>query len=160
MSNAILYRMAAGIPGDVSRKDALTAEQRVMGATPLASFGLAGKLDGSTNTILPMSSNASAWGILMRPYPTQSTSTDLGEAAPVAGGIYDLMRRGYMTVKNRAGTPAAGGTVYVRVGGATSEKPLGGFEATDDGGNTEVLTGAAFMGPADDNGNVEICFNI
>jgi hypothetical protein len=159
MSNTILYRMDAGIPGDVSRKDALTAEPRVMGATPLAAFGLAGQLDGSTNTILPMASGASAWGMLMRPYPAQSTTNDLGEAAPEAGKVCDIMRRGYMTVKNLAGTPAAGGTVYVQVV-ATTGKPVGSISAEDDSGNREVLTGAKFMGPADDNGNVEIAYNI
>ena len=159
MSNAYTYRMPAGIPGDVSRVHDLTAEPRVMGATALDEFGLAGQLDSSTNTILPMASNATAWGMLVRPYPAQSTTTALGSAAPEAAKVYDMMRRGYMTVKNTAGTPAAGGTVYVQVVAATG-KPLGSIAAEGDSGLREVLTGAKFMGPADSDGNVEICFNI
>jgi hypothetical protein len=70
------------------------------------------------------------------------------------------MRRGYMTVKLNAGTAALGGVVYVRVGAATTGKPMGGIEAVADSTNTVVVAGASFMSTADASGNVEIAYNI
>jgi len=66
-----------------------------------------------------------------------------------------------MTVKNRAGTPAFGGAVYVRkTASGLDAQPIGGIEAAADGGDCEAVTGAIFMGEADADGNVEIRFNI
>lgn len=159
MSNVFTFRMPNGIPGDISRKDSLTVEPALIGATAAAEFGLAVQLDSSTGTVLPMASNASARGLLVRPYPAQNTTTAQGSAAPVAGAQADVMRRGYMTVKCVAGTPAPGGAVYVQVV-AASGKPVGSISAADDAGNREVLTGCTFMGAADADGNVEISYNI
>ena len=60
----------------------------------------------------------------------------------------------------RAGTPAIGGAVYVRVATPAAGKPIGGIEAAADGANTIAVTGATFMNAGDANGNVEIAYNI
>ncbi|MNJ80038.1 hypothetical protein D3C77_782700 [compost metagenome] len=50
--------------------------------------------------------------------------------------------------------------MYVRVAAAAAGKPIGGIEAAADSTNTVEITTAAFMGPADASGNVEIQYNI
>ncbi len=156
---AYLYRMPSGIPGDVSRKSHSTIESHNM-ATPVAAFGLFVKMDALGN-LAPLASAdtaASVYGLLVRSYPTTSATNDLGAAAPVKG-INDVMVRGYMTVKCNAGTAKKGGVVHVRVGAATTAKPLGGIEAVADGANT-IAVNARFMHEADAQGNVEIAYNI
>ena len=103
-----------------------------------------------------------AYGLLVRPYPTTggAASDPLGTATPPASGIGDVMRRGYMTVKNNAGTPALNGQVYVRVAAAAAGKPIGGIEAAADSTNTIAITGAIFTNAGDAKGNVEIAYNI
>lgn len=156
---AYMYRMPSGIPGDVSRKSHSTIESHNM-ATPVAAFGLFVKMDALGN-LAPLASAdtaASVYGLLVRSYPTTSATNDLGAAAPVKG-INDVMVRGYMTVKCNAGTAKKGGVVHVRVGAATTAKPLGGIEAVADGANT-IAVNARFMHEADAQGNVEIAYNI
>ncbi|WNG67718.1 hypothetical protein [Cupriavidus gilardii] len=164
MSNAILYRMASGIPGDISRQSQATVEPQIFDpALPFPGYGLFGKL--AAGKFVPVASGDTAaviYGLLVRPYPTTggAGSEPLGTATPPTKGVCDVLRRGYMTVKNNAGTPALGGTVYVRVAAAAAGKPIGGIEAAADGTNTVAVTGAIFMNGGDANGNVEISFNI
>ena len=55
--------------------------------------------------------------------------------------VADVLTRGQCTVKCNAGTPTAGGTVYVRVAvGTDTTLPVGGFEAAADSTNTVALT--------------------
>lgn len=156
---AYLYRMPSGIPGDVSRKSHSTIESHHM-QTPVTAFGLFVKMDTSGNLAALVSADtaASVYGLLVRSYPTTSATNELGAAAPVKG-INDVMVRGYMTVKCNAGTAKKGGVVHVRVGAATTAKPLGGIEAVADGANT-IAVNARFMHEADAQGNVEIAYNI
>lgn len=159
-----LYRMPAGIPGDVTRASQSTIEPVVLNsASPFASFGLFGKI--VSNKFVPFGAgdtNGVEYGLLVRPYPTTggSGSDPLGTSTPPTSGIADCLRRGYMTVKLNAGTAAKDGQVYVRVAAAAAGKPIGGIEAAADGSNTVAITTAAFMGAADANGNVEIAYNI
>ncbi|NSX05083.1 structural cement protein Gp24 [Cupriavidus gilardii] len=164
MGNAILYRMPSGIPGDISRQSQATVEPQIFDpALPFPGYGLFGKL--AAGKFVPVASGDTAaviYGLLVRPYPTTggAGSEPLGTATPPTKGVCDVLRRGYMTVKNNAGTPALGGTVYVRVAAAADGKPIGGIEAAADGTNTVAVTGAIFMDGGDANGNVEISFNI
>lgn len=164
MGNAILYRMPSGIPGDISRQSQATVEPQIFDpALPFPGYGLFGKL--AAGKFVPIASGDTAaviYGLLVRPYPTTggAGSEPLGTATPPTKGVCDVLRRGYMTVKNNAGTPALGGTVYVRVAAAAAGKPIGGIEAAADGTNTVAVTGAIFMNGGDANGNVEIAFNI
>lgn len=160
---AFTYRMPSGIPGAVSRESVSTIEAIPSNASlPFAGFGLFGKI--ASGKFVPVGSGdaaAAVYGLLVRAYPAGNTQDGLGTSTPNQGAtIHDVLRRGYMTVKNNAGTPALNGQVYVRVAAAAAGKPIGGIEAAADSTNTIAVTNCIFMGPADANGNVEIAFNI
>ncbi|WP_369826010.1 hypothetical protein [Achromobacter sp. HZ34] len=157
---AYLYRMPSGIPGDISRKENSVVETQILNsAAAFTAYGLVGKMSGGK--FVPFAGGetaADAYGVLARPYPTNSGTDGLGTATPPTSGPGDCMRRGWMTVKlNGGATVAAGGQVYVRVAGAASGKPLGGFEGASDTTNT-VAIAAVFTSAADADGNVEISF--
>lgn len=151
MSNAILKRMPYGIAGDISRQSQATVEAQLFDEkTPFDAFGVAGKIvNGKFVPVSGGEKSTDLYGLLVRPFPTQGQ-----------GEVANIMRRGYMTVKNNAGSAVLGGQVFVRVAKPTAAKPLGGIEAAADGENTVALTGAAFMAAADADGNVEIAYNI
>ena len=161
---AFLYRMPKGIPGSVTRPSVSTIESQVLdGTLPFAGYGLFGKI--ASNKFVPVAASDAAgvvYGVMVRPYPTQgaNASDPLGTAVPATNGIGNVLRRGYITVKNNAGTAALGGAVYIRVAAAAAGKPIGGIEAASDSTNTIVVAGASFMDAADSTGNVEIAFNI
>jgi hypothetical protein len=162
MSNAYLYRMPGGIPGDISRQSQATVESVPFdSANAFSAYGLVGKI--ASGKFIPFAggeADGADYGILVRPYPTASSQDGLGTSTPPTTGFANALRRGYITVKLNAGTAALNGTVYVRVASAGAGKPIGGFEAAADSTNTIVLSKAKFMSAADSNGNVEIAYNI
>lgn len=154
------YKMPSGIAGNLSRpgSPANVIESRLLdAATPPLAFGIPVKL--VSNKLQPIQAGdtaASVAGLLVRTYPTTGNGTDgLGVATPNTTIPGDLMKRGYLNVVcNNASVnpPAANGTVYIRVGNASTGKPIGGIEAAADqsaasaaksGGNTGngTLTG-------------------
>ncbi|AMG44713.2 hypothetical protein AL520_09230 [Achromobacter xylosoxidans] len=160
MMVAYVYRMPSGIPGDVSRKENSVVETQILNASlPFAAYGLVGKM--AAGKFVPFAGGEAAtdaYGVLVRPFPTNSGTDGLGTATPPTSGPGDVLRRGYITIKlNGGATVAAGGQVYVRVAAAASGKPLGGFEGAADSTNT-VAINAIFMSAADADGNVEISF--
>ncbi|CAN0620527.1 conserved protein of unknown function [Burkholderia multivorans] len=161
-SNAIMFRMPSGIPGDVTRPSQSTIEPVPLDPTnPFPAYGLFGKI--VNGKFVPVGAGdvaASVYGLLVRAYPTQSSQDPLGTSTPPTKGIGDALRRGYQTVQLNAGVAAFDGQVYVRVAAAAAGKPIGGIEAAADGMNTIAITGATFMAAADASGNVEIAFNI
>lgn len=162
MGNAILYRMPSGIPGAVSREENKTIESVAHdSATPFAGYGLFGKIAaGKLQPVGAGDAAAAVYGLLIRPFPTNSGTDGLGTSTPPTTGIANVMRRGYATVKNNAGTPALNGPVYIRVAAAAGGKPIGGIEAASDTTNTILVPGCTFMCAADAAGNVEIGYNI
>ena len=164
MSNAILYRMSSGIPGDISRKDMSTIESFQFSApAPFGAYGVAAKVSGSN--LVPFTGGetaASLYGFLVRPYPTNAGTDGLGVSTPPqSGGTGNVLRRGYISVKVNNGTAAQYGQVYIRVAlnVAIPAGVIGGVEAVADGTNT-VAIDAQFMCAADSNGNAEISYNI
>ena len=161
---AYTYRMPSGIPGDVTRQSVATIETQILDSgNAFSGYGLFGKI--ASGKFVPVGSGdaaSSVYGVLVRPFPTQgaNASDPLGTAVPKTSGAADVLRRGYINVKNNAGTPAVGGQVYVRVANAATGKPIGGIEAASDSTNTIAVAGATFTGAADASGNVEIGFNI
>lgn len=133
MGNSILYRMPYGIPGDVTRQSQATIEAQILdSAAPFAGFGLFGKI--SSGKFVPAGAGAVAadiYGLLVRPYPQQgaNASDPLGTSVPGTTGVANVLRRGYASVKLNAGTAALNGKVFMRVGNASSGKPIGGIEA-------------------------------
>ena len=158
MSNAFLYRMPSGIPGDVSRKSHSTIEAHLAKGS-FGAFGVFGKL--TADGIVPLeAADTDVYGLIVRSYPTQSALNGLGAAIPQSGIMQDVLRRGYMTVRCNAGNAKKAGAVFVRIAAGTELKPIGGIEAIADAANTIELKNAMFMHDADAQGNVEISFNI
>ena len=160
MGNSILYRMPSGIPGDVTRKSHSTIEAHIV-KTAFAAFGVFGKL--TANGFVPLVAGDTAntaYGLIVRSYPTQSASNGMGAAVPQTGIMHDVLRRGYMTVRCNAGEAKTAGKVYVRIAAGTELKPIGGIEAVADAANTIELNNAMFMHDADAQGTVEISYNI
>ena len=161
---AFLYRMPSGIPGDVSRQSNSTIEPQVLDpANPFSAYGLFGKI--SSGKFIPVGAGdvaTSVFALLVRPFPTQgaNASDPLGTGVPKTSGVCDALRRGYAFVKSNNGTPALGGTVYIRVANPSGAKVIGGIEAASDSTNTIAVPGAMFTGAADANGNCEISLNI
>ncbi len=166
---AYLYRMPAGIPGDVNRAQAATIEPQVItpdGETghPTA-YGVPLVIDATTGWVRTLVAGDDTahvvYGLLARPYPTNSTQDGLGVGTPPLNGPVDVLRRGYMTVLLSGDTPAVnGGQVYVWTSAATGSHITGGFEATDPSTDGFAVVGSYFKGPADADGNTEIGFNI
>jgi hypothetical protein len=160
MGKSLLYRMASGIPGDVSRPAQSLIEPATLNAAlPFSAYGMVGKF--AAGKFVPLAGGETAAdvrGFLVRPYPTQTANAD--GSGIQQGIIGNVMRRGYMTVKCGAGVPAKDGQVYARIAAAAAGKPIAGVEATADGANTIAITGCRFTGPADADGNVEIEYNL
>jgi hypothetical protein len=74
--------------------------------------------------------------------------------------VCDVLERGSITVKCNAGTPTAGGKVYVRIAANSTAAPngvVGQFEAAADSTNTVEITNARWKtGKIDANGIAEL----
>jgi hypothetical protein len=164
MSNAYLTRMPCGVAGDISRKELSKVEPRFMDSTlPVPLYGVPVKMVSEKVYGFTTDDDAVVpYGFAVRPYPFQAAVSEaLVAGTPNPTQPLDVLRSGYMTVKNNAGVPALGGAVYVRVvDSGLAAQPLGGIEAAADGGECVAITGAIFMGTADADGNVEISYNI
>lgn len=161
---AYATRVPAGFAGSVSRADSMSIEQELIDSgTPPTAYGQAVKIvSGKLQPLASGDAGTVAYGWLVRPYPSQSTTNAFGAATPPTSGIADVLRRGFMTVPLKLGTAAKNGQVYVvtTAGGTvvvgdivTSASPAGG-------GTGVAVTNAFFTGPADANGIVEIAYKI
>jgi hypothetical protein len=164
MSNAFLYRMPAGIPGNVTRIETATIEPQQLDPTNYpTSYGVPVAIDATTKLtrkIMAGDAAAAIYGLYPRPYPTSASQDGLGTSTPPTNGNCGVLKRGYMSVKLNVGTATKGGIVYVRVAANGGNTIIGGIEATSDSTNTIAMPVAYFMGPADANGNTEVAFNI
>lgn len=163
MSNAFISRMPAGIPGTISRGAAnSTVEPVVITPNGITVYGVGTVIDANTGQLrLPAAGDAAITGILVRPFPTNSSQDGLGTSTPPAKGLVDRLKRGYVSVLLSGATAAKkDGAVFCRIQNAGAGQFVGGFEAAADGGNTVAVAGAYFTGPADASGNVEVAFNI
>lgn len=163
---AFTYRMPAGIAGDVNRGQHSTITPEMITAfgvtgAPTA-YGLACKIDATTGKVRMVADpDTTADGFLVRPFPTNSSQDALGTSTPIADGVCDLMRRGFMTVKlGGAAAAVKGGAVYVWSSASATTHVQGQVEAADPTTDGFILAGAYFVGPADANGITEIGFNI
>lgn len=161
-TQSYLYRMPAGIPGDINRAQNCVVRPEVItpsGTTGApAAYGLACIIDATSGQLRVVAAGDTRIdGFLARPFPTNSSTSGLGTSTPPASGLCDLMVRGFMAVL-LGGTQAAvnGGLVYIWTAVASGAHVPGQVEAADPGGSGFVLTGARFSGAADANGNTEI----
>ena len=165
MSNAFITRMPAGIAGDVTRREHADIEPQVMDTDyPVLRYGEPVKMvSGEIRPITTGDDINDIYGFGCRAYPIQNSSNEaLGTGTPPTNLHFDVLRRGYMTVKVQDGTPAKNASVFVRTNAASDPvaQPIGGLECDSDGGDCFEITNAKFMGEADSDGNVEISYNL
>ena len=156
---AYLERMPAGVPGDVSRKAGASCEANLMGAAPVP-FGAFVKLvNGKIEAVGAGATPAQVYGLLVRSYPTTSTSNGFGAGEAGASTTQDVLRRGYMSVQLKGGVAARGAQVHVRITAGMGRVP-GDLEAAADGVNTIAVPACFFMGAADAGSITEVSYNI
>jgi hypothetical protein len=165
------YRMPAGIPGELTRFNVIgtTVEAQNQNlTTPATAFGQAVIVD--TNGVRPVAAADSAdpglaLGITVRPFPgTDNTVANpgvvgFGAGTPMAKGIIDVLKRGYISVVVNAGTPTKQGGVFVYYGVNSAPHVQAGFEGAA-GANLWQVAGAYFTGAKDAQGNCEVAFKI
>lgn len=177
-SPAILYRMAANAPGDITRMDASDTEPAMMDSTnPVLLYGLAGVYDRTaTNGFRSVTStDTTIDGFLVRPYPAQANAPGtfgagqgFGTAAPPANGTVDVLKRGYMAVQVNGTLSVAqaltkGSPIFIWAAASVTGHVQGGVESVASSGNTLALPTNGnfyFNGPADATGIAEIVYNI
>lgn len=171
---AFTRRMPACIPGAFSRGAALsTVEPQII--TPFGNtgapgfYGVAVQIDSVTGQArLINNTDTDAYGLLMRPYPTNSGNPagndPLGTSVPPRAGVCDVMVRGYggVFLPNFAAQPAKkNGIVYVWYAASAGNHVQGGIEASATGGSTLALPDKwYFTGVNDSVGNCEVAVNI
>lgn len=159
---AINTALPVGFNGQVARTSFALIESKVMSSVaPVAAYGCACKLDGGVIKALASTDTAAAvYGFVVRPQVVQAAAfpgpTMDDFVAPDAKQPQNVLVKGYMNAKVNAGTAAAGGQVYIRIASGSSTKPIGGVEAAAVSGETIALTGAIFVGAADEYGVAEI----
>ena len=176
---AIQFRMQGGFPGDVNRTHPATITPELMDSvSPVAAYGYPclidsaadagqGGIRGFATTDHSDATPVAAWGVLVRPYPTQQQNStnygaaSIGAATPPTSGVVDTLRSGFISVAIPAGqAPIKGSPVYVWCAASTGAHVFGGFEAVYSAGNTVQVSNATFNSTPDTSGNVEISFNV
>lgn len=149
-AQAYTFNAPSGYAGDISRQLETNVEPAMLIAIssvyPTA-FGVAVLYTPGGVGVVGSGFTASQFaGVLIRAVPQQSGNQTDDSAAPPAGGTPDpafphgLMVRGYATVICGYGTPARGGSVYVRVVATSNNETVGTFDATGDSTNNVVLS--------------------
>ena len=159
-----VYRMPAGIAGDVTRREHAKIEpQQFDTSYPCLRFGEPVKMVSGKIRPMAASDSSQPYGFLVRPYPSQMASSEaLGTATPDTTKVADVLVSGYMTVVVAEGTPAKDGKVYYRSQAGSPAANVGRLEVDSSGSPTTnvAITNCVFMGTGDSDGNVEIKFNV
>lgn len=164
---AFSFRMGNGSAGDINRThpfDVVTERQDA--SDPITAYGNGCLMDTTNGTVRAIiaadqsdATPINLYGVLVRPYPTQQSTTSqaLGAATPpVSPALLDIMTEGLIMVKVNSGTPTKKGPVYVWCTASTGAHVTGGFEAAADASDTVRVANAYFNGPPDANGIVEM----
>jgi hypothetical protein len=160
---AFAYRMGAGFAGDVNRTHPFSATPNLQDATtPVRLYGDPCVVNTAANTVRGFTAGDTAitrmYGVAVRPFPTQqsTTSQGLGAGAASTSQPLDVLDSGFIMVKCNVGTPTKDGLVYVWCAASSGSHVQGGFEAAATGGSTAAIANARFNGPPDANGICEI----
>lgn len=151
--------MTAGYAGSYSRQPDMIVETRPAGGSANIPFGA--PLVYSSGTVVQMGASATAAqfvGVAGREIKSSLSYLEQtpGEYAP--GDAVSVFERGSIQVYCQRGTPALGGTVYVRItyNATYQTAQVGGFEAEADSSNTVALTNCQWGGAPDANGIAEL----
>lgn len=157
------FRMPQGIAGDVNRTHPFSVTPETHDATnPVAQFGFPCTVNTVAGTVRGFIASDTAatkiHGIVVRPYPTQSTANDFGVGAPGAGGFVDVLRAGFIFVKLPTGStaPVKEGAVHVWIAASAGANVQGGIVSAASAGNTVTITNARFVGGMDATNVAEI----
>ena len=125
-------RLNIGYEGTYARTpDAIIMTRLVQAGADTIDFGQAVALnDDNTYSPINDATNADKFaGVCVREVK-QSVDFYSQASGYVAGEFCPCIMRGSMTIRCQAGTPVAGGKVYLRIGGVTPPgSKLGGYEA-------------------------------
>lgn len=147
MAQFIGTSMLRGFEGEITRGafDYTTEIKANDADAPVQAFGIAVKLNAAADGVTPCDDDADAvFGISVREYG------QVNESGVQAQKLVTVLKRGYIAVKPKAGTPALGGAVYLDADGLISADATGAVQ----------ITGAYWMGAKDADGLAELAFNI
>jgi hypothetical protein len=175
---AIQFRMDVGYPGAINRAHDATITSLPIGTAPPAGYGVMTAFDtvpisGAARAVVSTDTLVNFAGFYVRPFPTHGEGTSgttmvndpLGTSTPPTTGLANLMKRGFMTVKLNAASPAVkrGDPIGIFIGTATTGNPAGGVTGAAPLAGSVIqlnLPNTFFMGPADAKGIVEIAYNL
>ena len=152
--------MPHGFAGCYARQPDMIVETRPAGGSNPIPFGTP-LVYGTAPTVVAAGAGFTAAKFAgVAGFEIKSALTYLEQQAGqyAVGEPVSVFQRGSINVKCYDGTPALGGTVYVRT--ATSDTyttgVVGGFSANNESGKTVALTNCQWGGPADANGIAEL----
>ena len=153
--------MPHGFAGCYARQPDMIVETRPAGGETPIVFGTPLVYDTDNVSVIPAGATFTAAEFAgVAGFEIKSVLTYLdqavGQYAP--GEPTSVFQRGSINVKCYDGTPALGGTVYVRTGTSDTYATgvVGGFSANNESGKTVALTNCQWGGPADVNGIAEL----
>ena len=153
--------MPHGFAGCYARQPDMIVETRPAGGETPIVFGTPLVYDTDNVSVIPAGATFTATEFAgVAGFEIKSVLTYLdqavGQYAP--GEPTSVFQRGSINVKCYDGTPALGGTVYVRTGTSDTYATgvVGGFSANNESGKTVALTNCQWGGPADANGIAEL----
>lgn len=152
--------MPHGFAGCYARQPDMIVETRPAGGEAPIPFGAPLVYDATKPAVVAAGATFAAAnfvGVAGCEIKSALTYLDQQEGQYAPGEPVSVFQRGSINVK-AYGTPALGGTVYVRTvaSGTYSTEPVGAFTATNESGSTVALTNCQWGGPADANGIAEL----
>lgn len=152
--------MPHGFAGSYARQPDMIVETRPAGGETPIPFGAPLVYDATKPAVVAAGAGFTAAafaGVAGAEIKTALTYLTQQEGQYAPGEPVSVFQRGSINVR-AYGTPALGGTVYVRT--ATSDtyttEPVGCFTATNESGDTVALTNCQWGGTADANGIAEL----
>lgn len=144
--------LPAGIAGEVTRDGAV-----IFNAQLDADIAAGSVVKIVTNKAVAIASGdaaADVFGITTRSAPA---ITDASTGNLESGNVAGVLRKGFINVVCKQGTPAIGGAVYVRITADTG-KLVGDIETTADSAKCVAIAGAVFAVAGKDSSNVTEIF--
>lgn len=152
--------MPHGFAGCYARQPDMIVETRPAGGETPIPFGAPLVYDATKPAVVAAGAGFTAAtfvGVAGCEIKSALTYLDQSAGSYAVGEPVSVFQRGSINVK-AYGTPALGGTVYVRTtaSGTYTTEPVGAFTATNESGSTVALTNCQWGGPADANGIAEL----
>lgn len=152
--------MPHGFAGSYARQPDMIVETRPAGGETAIPFGAPLVYDATKPAVVAAGAGFTAAafaGVAGAEIKTALTYLTQQEGQYAPGEPVSVFQRGSINVK-AYGTPALGGTVYVRTAasGTYTTEPVGAFTATNESGSTVALTNCQWGGAADANGIAEL----